>query len=350
MKVGCNNTREPYIDFLKVLSTVAVVVIHTCATVWNDLNPDSGEWIAVHFYDSLVRWCVPVFVMASGMLFLSREFSIKELYGKYISRILLTYICWSFIYACFTSTDSSDLVINTIKGHYHLWFLTMLIGLYMMTPLFKLIIKNESLLYYSIILLFIFVVLLPTTINVWKIFYGQNKLTDTVESFLIGINPFAGLSFLVYFLLGYFFHVHEFSKKQRCWIYCLGILGFIVTFFGTMVVIRCCNHEYKTIFYDYLSLNVFAMASAIFLRIKSTSTSNTRLNVALEYISNKCFIIYLVHPMIIKAMNQLIGINVMSFQPVLSVMIISVIVFICSFCISVGIHTAWIGMRQMVSE
>ena len=68
-----NSQRKIYPDVLRIVSTLAVIAIHTIGILWKDLSPRSFEWQVLNFYGSISRWCVPVFVMISGIFFLDPE-------------------------------------------------------------------------------------------------------------------------------------------------------------------------------------------------------------------------------------------------------------------------------------
>ena len=76
--------RKTYCDYLRLIATFAVVVLHVAASNWYSTDVNGLEWQSFNFYDSVVRWGVPIFVMISGSLFLSREISIRKIYSKYI--------------------------------------------------------------------------------------------------------------------------------------------------------------------------------------------------------------------------------------------------------------------------
>ena len=65
-----------YLDILRVVAAAGVIIAHVSAQNWyrSSLAPvDSIMWQSFNFYDGIVRWCVPLFIMISGALFLSRE-------------------------------------------------------------------------------------------------------------------------------------------------------------------------------------------------------------------------------------------------------------------------------------
>ena len=71
--------RVIYFDFLRVLATFAVIVLHLSAQHWADTDVFSNAWLAFNLYGGIVRWSVPIFVMISGALFLWREVSISAI-------------------------------------------------------------------------------------------------------------------------------------------------------------------------------------------------------------------------------------------------------------------------------
>ena len=96
-----NRKRVIYLDYLRILATFSVVVLHVAAQNWYDTPIQSAEWKIYNFYNSCVRWAVPAFVMISGALFLDPDKKIrtKDIFCKSIFRMILAYFFWAFIYA-----------------------------------------------------------------------------------------------------------------------------------------------------------------------------------------------------------------------------------------------------------
>ena len=62
-----------YYDFLRVISALAVVWIHTSGISVGTQPVGSSAWLVSLFYDAGVHWAVPIFVMISGVLFLGSD-------------------------------------------------------------------------------------------------------------------------------------------------------------------------------------------------------------------------------------------------------------------------------------
>ncbi|MBR0437044.1 MAG: acyltransferase family protein, partial [Clostridia bacterium] len=130
--------RQICFDVLKIIATFAVVMLHVSAQHWFYVKLKTPEWRAFNLYDGSVRFPVPVFVMISGALFLSADRPLRQMYGKYILRIVTAFLFWSVLYAAISyvrGTALIEVLKEAIKGHYHLWYLYMIAGLYVIVPL-----------------------------------------------------------------------------------------------------------------------------------------------------------------------------------------------------------------------
>ena len=149
-----------YLDVMRVVAILAVIMVHVSAQNLYDAKICSNEWIIFNAYDSLVRWCVPLFVMISGSLFLNRNIEIYKIYRKYLLRLVIAFIFWSIIYALYAyfkdGLSLTNFVLEIISGHYHMWYIFMICGLYILTPILKKIAESESVTKYYILLAIIF--------------------------------------------------------------------------------------------------------------------------------------------------------------------------------------------------
>ena len=66
--------RLVYMDWLRVLATIAVVTIHVSAGYVSVLDANNASrWMAGNLFESISRASVPIFVMISGALLLKGQ-------------------------------------------------------------------------------------------------------------------------------------------------------------------------------------------------------------------------------------------------------------------------------------
>lgn len=64
------NGRIYYLDCLRVVAIISVIIIYVSAQNWYTTDVSSFAWQFFNLTDSLVRWAVPLFVMISGVVVL----------------------------------------------------------------------------------------------------------------------------------------------------------------------------------------------------------------------------------------------------------------------------------------
>lgn len=212
MTNGLSGPRKQFLDVLRVLATCAVVLMHvlTGATDVTDASIVPEYRSLLLSVMDLVTWCVPIFLLISGYLFLNpeRTLTYPVMIKKYCRRIALAILLFGVPYA------ASELVVAertfrirmipealkmTLMGHTwsHMWYLYLILFLYLITPLLKKVLR-----------------VLP----VWGvgtvmavIFLGSSVapfLNKVLDSNSIPVLPDGGVYFL-YYLCGYLFAVRE---------------------------------------------------------------------------------------------------------------------------------------------
>lgn len=331
---GQTKERIIYLDLLRIFATFAVIIAHTSAQNWFSVNIKSLEWNLFNIWDSAMRWSVPVFAMISGALFLgpNKKINIKNLYTKNICRIATVFIFWSFVYdVYFVINDKITghmFIINLIAGHYHMWFLFMIAGFYIIVPLVREITKNDYLMKYYLIVSFIFNFVLNTFLNIIVNLFELNSRKSI--AILNGhfnnmqINFIIGYTF--YYIVGYYLSSKKMSKKERIFIYILALIGFFSTVILSIIVSRLKNEPWAGAYGDFM-INVMFESIGMFVFIKNIKVSIKWRKIILT-ISKYTFGIYLIHPLILEILNNSLEFNTLSFNPILSVPIISILIFV----------------------
>jgi surface polysaccharide O-acyltransferase-like enzyme len=70
-----------WINTLRALATFSVIVLHVSfPLVYTFGRKVTNDWYIAHFFDSLVRFVVPVFLMITGALLLSKPIYIESFF------------------------------------------------------------------------------------------------------------------------------------------------------------------------------------------------------------------------------------------------------------------------------
>ena len=332
-----------YADILRILATFAVIVIHVTASKWYNSPVNEFNWQIYNIYHSLPRWAVPVFVMLSGMFFLNpeKEITTSKIFKKYIFRILLVIIFWGLFYQSYVIVDHFVLKNESITliriaealltipfGYpwYHLWYLYMLIGLYLLTPVYRVFIKNaeKKEIRYLLCLFFIFGLVLPFGKKILLHFGSRLNLCFEISELV---------NYSGYFFAGYYFSKYTIKKNIKIWFYILGFLSFVFTILGTSYISIKNGVPNEYLYGNLLPTTMFE-AFAIFLSIKSICEkefSEKTIKIVSE-ISKSTFGIYLIHDFI-KAVVFKVGITADFINPLLAVPVCSIIIFVISLFI-----------------
>ncbi len=325
--------RIVYFDFLRIFAALAVVMAHTSTSQYLLLG--SYHYSAC-FWDGLVRWGVPIFVMISGALFLepTKKITINNIFKKYIFRIARLFVIWSLLYVCVLCVYKNDfssyfIMKNFLKGHFHQWFLYMIAGLYLITPLLRPITekKDKNLLLYLLIIWFIMASVIPFI----KFIIPQ---TESFFDFFINKRLYFSfpLSFLGYFILGYYLHNYVNIKRNFIIIFII-LFCFCITAFGDMLY--SIPGEKPSFFIDSFLPFLVVISSFIFLIVKKKYSQVKQANKFILKLSDLTLGVYLIHPIFIQitTKSNLFGIinSALNDNNFITIPIVFVLVSFCSF-------------------
>ena len=348
--------RVIYIDLLRILSIFAVIVLHVSAIRWYSTNVASNNWLILNIYDSAVRWCVPVFIMISGVFFLNPNKSIdnKKLYMKYILKIILALLVTSFFYYFFIAIlNGQKIDINFIKTsslyflqgkvRYHLWFMYVIVSLYIVTPILRTFIRGAERrdIEYFILVAIIFSTLIPllssfSTFN--KYFSSLNKINIP-------------LGYSLYFVSGYYLFKYNIKELKKKIIYIIGVLAFIFTVIATWRMSLIENTP-KSIFYEYLTPNVVMMSFSIFLFFKdfiSKINIKRKCSEVIVLLSKLSFFIYLIHDAILTLILKT-RLEVLLDRSLFGILILTLIIYIISLIISLLFQILYKKILEFVKK
>ncbi len=332
-----NNKRILYLDILKIISCIAVVMIHVTADGFKYMNIHSASWSVVTIFNIVVRFAVPVFVMASGAVFLNpdKKLDVKELWKKNILNLIIIYIVWTLIYAVYKVYNKGlDVsIINILssavkKSYYHLWFIPMLIGIYACIPLLKPMVNSGKKTVEYFLTIFALFYIIPRTIELFEFPYYK-YITAILSRIQIPM-----LGYICYFVLGHYLHTYELTKKQKKMIYIAGIVATLLGIVGTMTYSWHMNKAIVTLA-DNFSITTFTMCIAMFVLMKSLfENRKIKFEKLIIHLSNASLGIYLIHVLIKEILRNQLD---MPFTNIWNLPLNAIIMIIGSYLITVGL-------------
>lgn len=336
-----------YLDYLRIVSVAAMMLLHISAQNWENMELNTPVWMLFGALNGATRWCVPVFLMISGALFLNsqRSIRIKRLLLHNVLRVFTAFIFWACIYSFIDFLNgklAKEAVLSAFSGHYHMWFLFLIAGLYLVSPLLKCIVENEYVLKYYLVCFCVLDFAIPCLLDCLALI----RIPHTADTIMAAQLAFSRLldylpaESVFYFVLGSCLASKEIPKPVRLALYAIGTAGYI----SAVLLTREQSHLSACVDLTFLknsSVNVLAMSVAVFVFGKygmSKLNPEKRLRDFVTHMSQCCFGMYLVHALIIEILNERFGLNTLTFQPMLSVLLIFAITFFGSFVISYALN------------
>ena len=330
--------RIKYIDFLKGIAIIGVIMIHVCGTL---ITSDDGSfaWRTYVVYDALSRFAVPVFFMCSGVLLLNneKEMTFKRVM-KYEGRILLALFIYGGIYriyhflvgeTAYTSLISTILHIPydflTCNAEFHFWYLYAMVCIYLTLPVVKVFTdkatKNQ--LEYFLALWWIlsvveyliqFEVLLPLTVWTNSMYYFS------------GFFGYTG-----FMVLGVYLSRYGIDKKRVTLVRFAAVAGLV---FSTILTIyqRLVTGSHDDLL-DYYSPFIILCSVCIFDLCKSMKLTDGTITKGFCYLGKNSLGIYMIHMVFVFV---LVGCNILSINicPIIAPLVYAILVLIPSIIVS----------------
>lgn len=291
--------REGWADALRITSMLAVVMIHCAVLLVPTAAPGGARFWVVNLLDGGARWGVPVFVMLSGAFLLDpeKEMSTRQWLAR-VKRLALLTLFWSAAYALYDARQAHMglewlleglISLVTCRLHYHLWFLPMLLGLYLLLPLFRALVKgaDRKTLWYAALLWAAATPVLSTVFRLLPDLPGAGWFEALDLRHLFGYGG--------YFLLGHLLRTCEIRPKRACLLYAAGAAGLAGTWLAAWVASERTGRFYGALF-GYLDPNVCVTALAVFLLFRHLNLGKSPLWSKLSSLSLGVF---LLHPLFI---------------------------------------------------
>ena len=313
---------------LRAFATLAVITLHVASSISMEYPAISKPFFFTSvFFDSAVRWCVPVFIMLTGSFALEHyDGRLKDFFTKLFYRIILPFLFWSLACLVFFSWDelndpnkNLEQLLSFIGKQFlsgtasHLWFVYIIVSLYLIFPFLskwtKVAVEKEYILFF---ILWVLTLLLG------------DYLSESDSSF--DLTFFSG--YIGFLVLGNYLYKSN-RKISTLLLFAFFLIGLFYTIVRTYYISINANANKET-FMDNLSVNVCLMAYCVYLIFKSrVDITNPTYRKLIDIICQHSYGIYLSHLLILNIFLST-GINFYFIHPLLSIPLIS----ICCLCIS----------------
>ena len=346
MTNGLSGPRKQFLDVLRVLATCAVVLMHvlTGATDVTDASIVPEYRSLLLSVMDLVTWCVPIFLLISGYLFLNpeRTLTYPVMIKKYCRRIALAILLFGVPYAVselvvaertFRIRMIPEALKMTLMGHTwsHMWYLYLILFLYLITPLLKKVLRVLPVWGVAAVMAVIF---LGSSVAPFL-----NKVLD-VNS--IPVLPDGGVYFL-YYLCGYFFAVREVcvDKGRNVW-----LTAAVAVLALGMILSRTLAGFSIQMAYNY----PFTVLLAVLLFAAGWNGSIKKHRLPWQEAGALSFAVYLVHPVYVNLLYKFVKITPFTVLEQCGVQSVAagqavLILLLAAFCLVVlalATATAWV--------
>lgn len=262
------NNRESNMDTLRVFACILVVTLHcTVPFLIANMNDFNSNFAFSSILAVFTRVSVPIFIMISGRYIISNlnNLNISEFYKKRLPRILIPFIFWNIFYgivSCILTPDVTPylLLTNFLNGgtSIHLWFLYLMLGLYILTPVIYKIkekISPKNFMIFSFILLFIG--------------FGSELLRSITQ--FKNIPLYYPVEFIGYYLVGYTLKDIKFENKTKFLLF--GYIGLCLL--GAILSLLAEYNGSELAFYFHTSLNPPTLLATLCLYLYFNSITLT---------------------------------------------------------------------------
>ena len=259
-------------DVLNVVAIFAVILLHVSLNIFG--NAGDAAWNVALVYQCVAIFAVPVFFMVSGanLLGYRARYDTATFFKKRALRVVVTLVVWSaviYLLLCFASPAFGyeprnfgvvefvkELLTDRIISIY--WFFYVIIGLYVMTPIFSLIAANRCVLGYAIILGAVVTFVVPTA-------QAYAPVNYVVDPYSLGFFTWSA----TYYLLGYYL-THYFDRKIPTWVLVAACAVSVVAMIGLTLVQNAAHvpDAYSNLWAKAEGIPTLVYAPALFLLFK----------------------------------------------------------------------------------
>lgn len=249
--------RDIGLDITRIIAFLCVPCVHFFANSdYYSMPTEGGTMYLMTVLRGFFMVCVPLFIILSGYLMISKRISmdkkgIMSFYTK-LSKVLITYLLASVILMAFqifyqdVEFSLKTILFGLLKYDFYAWYINMYIGLYLLIPFLNAMwrgIGEDNKSGHAVLVgVLIVLTILPSVVNVYDFFTPgalMHPNTSTTQNAIVpdwwnNIYP------ITYYFIGAYLRSHVDSKKFTTWKLCVAfVLSGVL--FGLYNIWRC-NH------------------------------------------------------------------------------------------------------------
>lgn len=298
-----------YISKLRILAIYMVVAAHVAIWLAMAGEPFTLHWWIESWIFYLAHFSIPVFVMISGALLLddSRRESAGTFYRRRMVRVGIPLVVWTAAYLLVrVFIDHEELsfgrvlqLILTGDPYFHLWFLYMIVGLYLITPPLRTFVRCAGQAE-RILVIVIGLVLANAYFQTDVLLWGNQRSIFTMF-----------VPWIAYYLCGYELRRIDPAKVPSRYLV-LAVLvaaGYLAAFSG--VFMEKAGGVGTRYLFDYFSPPVIFLSVAIFWAAYLRGTTGKDLQghakTALEWVASTTLGVYVLHPLVLVYLRRQLG-------------------------------------------
>ena len=301
------------LDLIRTVAILGVILLHATndLTVQQMNTLEIFRWCTVDVYQSIGRVGVALFLMLTGALLLQPSKTnepLRVFFKKRWNRIGLPFIFWGVAFFAWDflveqqAFTSSAIIQGVLSGpYYHFWYLYLLLGLYLLTPIFRIVMAHASsnLIKYFVILWLVGASLVPVA-SFFTIYH--------LDSNVFEITGYTG-----FFILGAYLLT---VRMRRSTILIFMSLGIALTAISTYVLAATVGGAKMYFFQEYLSPTVILASVMMFLLLNTTQapwaqkennptkSDHPKIRKLLSVISQNTLPIFLFHVIILESLQN----------------------------------------------
>lgn len=364
-----------WIDLLRIVACFLVVLAHCCDPFVAKFDGNKAEFLSGAYWGSLLRPCVPLFVMISGVLLLPVKNDVATFYSRRLKKIIIPLVFWSIItpilYFLYLNSGVNTLSPNIIADDFTLsatlhrmylfvfnfsyettplWYIYMLVGIYLFLPIIGAWLNQASqkdvkrfLWIWGISMVLPYVQMAAPLLS-YMGNYGNMGLLGVCDW-----NPYGTFYYFSGFL-GYIVFAHYLIKYPLGWSWkhtlCvtipLFVIGYLITSQGFILTQQYFPGSYANleIVWYFSGINVFMMTIAIFIIFQKIDVKYSPL---MSKIAKLTFGVYLCHFIFVQIGYDLIY-TTLNIPAYLKIPVIAIFAFLSS------LFVVWILWSNQITK